>query len=239
MNDYFERRYGAANTVVCAAGAIDFDRFVEDVRRHCGHWQRGEPGRAHPAFHPHEERIEVSMPQANRAYLAWLCPAPALQDPRRYAASMVAQVLGDSEGSRLYWSLIEPGIAEEAQMQYDGHDGVGEYVAYAACRPEDIGSVDGIVRAELGRVADDLTDAELSNARAKVATAVTISGERPAGRMRRLGSLWLYRGAYSSLEDELAQIESLTVSDLRAVMHDYPLRPTLRALVSPGAPAAG
>jgi predicted Zn-dependent peptidase len=239
MNDYFERRYGAANTVVCAAGAIDFDRFVEDVRRHCGHWQRGEPGRAHPAFHPHEERIEVSMPQANRAYLAWLCPAPALQDPRRYAASMVAQVLGDSEGSRLYWSLIEPGIAEEAQMQYDGHDGVGEYVAYAACRPEDIDRVDGIVRAELGRVADDLTDAELSNARAKVATAVTISGERPAGRMRRLGSLWLYRGAYSSLEDELAQIESLTVSDLRAVMHDYPLRPTLRALVSPGAPAAG
>ena len=72
-----------------------------------------------------------------------------------------------------------------------------------------------------------------------MANAVTISGERPAGRMRRLGSLWLYRGAYSSLEDELAQIESLAVSDLRAVMRDYPLRPTLRALVSPGATAAG
>jgi len=233
MKDYFERRYGAANTVVCAAGKLDFDAFVEDVRRACGGWQRGETGRAHPAFHAHEERVEVAMPQANRAYLAWLCPAPSTQDPRRYAAAMVAQVLGDSEGSRLYWSLIETGIAEEAQMQFDGHDGVGEYVTYAACRPEDVERVDGIVRAELARVCDDLRPEELANARAKVVTAVTIGGERPAGRMRRLGALWLYRGVHASLEDEIARIESLTPDDLRSVIREFPLRPTLRALVSP------
>ena len=233
MKDYFDRRYGAANTVVCAAGKLDFDAFVEDVRRTCGGWRRGETGRAHPAFHAHEERVEVAMPQANRAYLAWLCPAPSTQDPRRYAAAMVAQVLGDSEGSRLYWSLIEPGIAEEAQMQFDGHDGVGEYVTYAACRPEDVERVDGIVRSELARIGEDLRPDELANARAKVVTAVTIGGERPAGRMRRLGALWLYRGAHASLEDEIARIESLTPDDLRSVIREFPLRPMLRALVSP------
>jgi predicted Zn-dependent peptidase len=173
------------------------------------------------------------MPQANRAYLAWLCPAPSTQDPRRYAAAMVAQVLGDSEGSRLYWSLIEPGIAEEAQMQFDGHDGIGEYVIYAACRPEDVERVDGIVRSELARIGDDLREDELARARAKVVTAVTIGGERPAGRMRRLGALWLYRGMYASLEDELARIESLAADDLRSVIREFPLRPSLRALVSP------
>jgi hypothetical protein len=131
---------------------------------------------------------------------------------------MVAQVLGDSEGSRLYWSLVETGIAEEAQMQFDGHDGVGEYVTYAACRPEDVERVDGIVRSELARIGDDLRPDELANARAKVVTAVTIGGERPAGRMRRLGALWLYRGTYASLEDELARIESLVADDLRSVI---------------------
>jgi predicted Zn-dependent peptidase len=93
--------------------------------------------------------------------------------------------------------------------------------------------VDGIVRAELARVGDDLREDELANARAKVVTAVTIGGERPAGRMRRLGALWLYRGRYASLEEELASIERLTVDDLRSVIRDFPLRPTLRALVSP------
>ena len=235
MDDYFRRRYGAANTVVCAAGKVDFERLVDDVRTHCGHWQPGEHGRAHPVFHPHEERLDIPMPQANRAYLAWMFPAPGVQDPRRYAASMVAQLLGDTEGSRLYWSLVEPGIAEEAQAQYDGHDGVGEYVAYAACRPEDVDRVEEIVRRELDRLHHDVTEAELTRARSKVATAITVAGERPAGRMRRLGSLWLYRGAYASLEDELARIDALTLADLHQVMHDFPLRPTLRAMVHPAA----
>jgi hypothetical protein len=51
--------------------------------------------------------------------------------------------------------------------------------------------------------------------------------------MRRLGALWLYRGTYASLEDELARIESLVADDLRSVIREFPLRPTLRALVSP------
>ena len=148
MQHYFDRRYSASNTVVCAAGAVDFDRFVDHVRACCASWTSGEVARAHPPFHAHEERLLVPMKQANRAYLAWLCPAPAVQDPRRYAAAMLAQILGDSEGSRLYWALVETGIAEEAQAQYDGHDGIGEYVTYVACSPDDVARVDAIVQSE-------------------------------------------------------------------------------------------
>jgi predicted Zn-dependent peptidase len=124
-------------------------------------------------------------------------------------------------------------LAEEAQAQYDGHDGIGEYVAYAACRPEDADKVEAIVRAEMAGLAESLTDDELSRARAKVATAVVVAGERPAGRMRRLGTLWLYRGQYTTLEEELAQIDRLTVDDLRSVLRDFPLRPALSARVLP------
>ncbi len=233
MQSYFDRRYCASNTVVCAAGALDFDKLVEQVQACCGSWQRGEVSRSHPPFHTHEERVMVPMKQANRAYLAWLCPAPSVQDPRRYAAAMLAQILGDSEGSRLYWALVETGIAEEAQAQFDGHDGIGEYVVYVACSPDNVARVDEIVRTELERVCTAISKKELANARAKIATAVAIAGERPDGRMRRLGSVWLYRGAYASLEEELAQIESLTVEDLLSVARDFPLRPTLRAQVVP------
>jgi len=235
MRGYFERRYNASNTVVCAAGALDFEAFVEGVRRTCGEWRGGEAGRTHPAFHAHEETVRMEMPQANRAYLAWLSPAPGLQDPRRYAAAMLGQVLGDSEGSRLYWALVEPGIAEEAQAQYDGHDGIGEMVTYAACPPESAARVEEIVRAELARLQEGIEEGELSNAKAKVITSVAIAGERPEGRMRRLGSLWLYRGAWKSLEDEIAEIDRLTALDLRALVREYPLRPTLRAVVMPAA----
>ncbi|MFO0961477.1 MAG: pitrilysin family protein [Phycisphaerales bacterium] len=234
MQAYFDDRYGASSTVVCAAGAVDFDALVATLRRECGSWKPGNHARQHPPFLPHEERLLVPMKQANRAYLAWICPAPSMADPRRYAAAMLAQVLGDTEGSRLYWALIESGIAEEAQAQYDGHDGLGEMVAYAACKPEDADRVDAIVRAEMERLATTITQEELTNARAKIATGVVVAGERPAGRMRRLGALWLYRGAYASLEEELGEIERLTLADLRRVAHDFPLRPVLSARVIPG-----
>lgn len=233
MLAYFERRYSADNTVVAAAGRVDFDQLVQQLEARCGHWRTTESTREYPAFHPHEERLSIPMKQASRAYMACLWPAPPVADPRRYAATMLAQILGDTEGSRLYWALVETGIAEEAQAQYDGHDGIGEMVAYAACAPADADRVEGIMCAELARLAESITTEELANARAKVATAVVTAGERPAGRMRRLGSLWLYRGAYASLEDELAEIERLTVHDLQRLAHDFPMRPSLTARVMP------
>ncbi len=235
MQAYFDQRYSADNTVVAAAGAVDFDALVKQVGSLCGHWKRTGAVRHHPAFHHHEERMHLPLKQASRAYLALLWPGPGQNDPRRYAMAMLAQILGDTEGSRLYWALVEPGLAEEAQAQYEGHDGVGECVAYAACSPDDADRVEEIMRAELARLPDTLTDTELSNARAKVATAVVTAGERPAGRMRRLGMLWLYRGAYASLEDELAEINRLTTADLRRVAHDFPLRPAMAARVVPEA----
>jgi predicted Zn-dependent peptidase len=234
MRDYFERRYSASNTVVCAAGAVEFDAFVAQVRELCGGWQGGETGRTHPPFRAHEETVRIPLPQAKRAYLAWLSRAPGIADPRRYAAAMLAQVLGDSDGSRLYWALVEPGIAEEAQAQYDGHDGIGEMVTYAACPPEDAARVEGIVLAELEKLQAGVGEGELANARTKVVTSIAIAGERPEGRMRRLGSLWLYRGRWSSLEEEIAEVERLTVRDLRELAREFPLRPTLRASVLPG-----
>jgi predicted Zn-dependent peptidase len=233
MAAYFEHRYSADNTVLAAAGRVDFDALVATISRRCGPWRNTGATRAHPAFHAHEERVEIPMRQASRAYLACLWPAPPVADPRRYAATMLAQILGDSEGSRLYWALVEAGIAEEAQAQYDGHDGLGAMVAYAACAPGDAARVEEILRAELARLPESITDEELANARAKVATAVVTAGERPAGRMRRLGALWLYRGTYASLEDELAEINRLTVEDLRRAARDFPFRPCLTARVVP------
>lgn len=233
MQTYFDTRYSADNTVVAAAGNIDFDALVAQVNECCGHWQSTDARRVYPAFHAHEERITIPMKQASRAYLACMWPGPAVSDPRRYAAMMLAQILGDSEGSRLYWALVESGIAEEAQAQFDGHDGTGDMVAYATCAPADADRVEEIIRHELDRLPSTLGKDELTNARAKVATAIVTAGERPAGRMRRLGVLWLYRGAYASLEEELAEIERLTIDDLRKLAHDFPLRPSLYARVVP------
>ena len=116
-----------------------------------------------------------------------IAPAPAMNDDRRYAASVLASVLGSSDGSRFYWSLVDPGLAEEAEASYDGRDGLGEYFMYCVCDPDRREEVEGIMLKEANGLVDSLTQDDLQRVRSRIATGATLSGELPSGRMNRLG----------------------------------------------------
>ena len=135
MQAYFDHRYSADNTVVTLAGRMDFDRVVVDIESHCGHWQRTRVTRSYAPtrFAPHSFS-EVSS-TANQHYLLALSPGPSLADDRRYAAAMLMQILGDSEGSRLYRALIETGLADEVQCSTTAVTGWGRCSSTAAAHP--------------------------------------------------------------------------------------------------------
>ncbi len=234
MQSYFDHRYSADNTVVACAGAIDFDAFVARINDHCGQWPRTDVARAYEAPPtPADDMVDVKSSQVNRHYQLMITPAPALQDDRRFAAGMLAQILGDAEGSRLYWALVETGLAEEAQAQFDGRDGVGDYLLYFSCDPDQAGAVERVVHEELAKLVDSLDEDDLERQRSKVATAATLASERPAGRMQRLGRQWTYFGEYRPLEWELEQINAVTLADLRAVYDAFPFSPMVTATLRP------
>jgi predicted Zn-dependent peptidase len=85
--------------------------------------------------------------------------------------------------------------------------------------------VEQVARQEMAGLPETLTDDDLERVRSKIATGVTLSGELPAGRMRRLGRMWTYMGRYSSLEDELRKINAVTLDDLRAVYDAFEMQP--------------
>jgi predicted Zn-dependent peptidase len=233
MLDYFTTRYSSDNTVVTLAGRLDFEAMVDRIREWCGRWNRTDTERRYPDVPEIEKQFTIELETVNRHYLLMLCPAPAMTDDRRYAAAMLAQVLGDAEGSRLYWALVETGLAEEAQAQYDGRDGVGDCIIYVSCSPENAERVEKIALDEAASLLDSVTDDDLERVRNKVATAATMHGELPGGRMRRLGQVWTYTGEYRSLEDELERINAVTLDELRAVHEAFPIRPRIIGRLSP------
>lgn len=233
MVNYFTTRYSADNTVVAVAGRLDFDAVVARIQSHCGHWERTDTVRTFPTATIEPKRFALTLPTINRHYLLMLSPAPAMNDDRRYAAAMLTQILGDHDGSRLYWAMIETGLAEEAVAQYDGRDGIGEYMVYCSCSPEDAERAETTIRTELAGLAGSLTEDDLLRMRTKVATAATLQGELPAGRMRRLGHMWTYTGSYRSLEDELERINSVTLDDLRSLAVEFPISDTVVGTLSP------
>jgi predicted Zn-dependent peptidase len=233
MAEYFQRRYSADNTTVALAGHVDFDAAVGLLTRYCGSWKATDTRRQHPGLEPGEEELTVPSPTVNRHYGIGVAPAPPIQDPRRYACGALAQILGDADGSRFYWALVETGLAEEARAQYDGHDGLGTFLVYYVCAPDDAPKVAGVIGEEIDRLVGTLTADDLEKVKSKIATAATLQGELPAGRMHRLGRLWTYTGEYRSLDEELQRINAVTVDDLRAVCEEFPFRPRVTGHLRP------
>jgi predicted Zn-dependent peptidase len=225
MREYFQRRYSADNTVVALAGKLEFDDAVAQIEHLCGRWERTGATRTPGGPGAPEREFELRDQKVNRAYMLSAWDGPGATDDRRYAASLLAQVLGGPDNSRFHWALIETGMAENADAAFEPRDGCGDMFIYVCCDPERREEVFKVVEEQIAALSDSLRDEDLEKIRCKAATGVTVAGERPGGRMQRLGRQWTYQGLYTTLEEELARINRVGVADLRNVLRDFPTRP--------------
>lgn len=225
MREYLQRRYGPDNMTVAAAGRLGFEELVDDLARATGHWEPSGAARQYAEPQPVDQQQTIEDERVSRQYLALMSPAPAAQDLRRYAARVLADVIGADDGSRLYWALVDPGLADEADFSYYPQDRTGGFIGYASCDPQRAEHVERILLETLDRMVERIDPDEVERAKNKIATLATLSGERPGGRMRSLGGQWTYLGEYLPLEVELNRIMAVTVDDLRSLLEAMPLRP--------------
>jgi len=235
MLDYFNQRYSADNTVVALAGKLDFDRCCDSIERLCGNWQPTHVSRNNTPPPIVGGELNLTDAKVNRGYLLAMCKAPAIDDDRKYAAALLAQVLGCADNSRLHWSLVEPGIAEDCQASCDPHDGFGEFFVFASGDPQRLPEIESIIRKELDNLVDSLEQDDLDKLRTKIATAATIGGEKPQDRMHRLGRHFTYLRRYLPLEAEIDRISAVTLDDVRETAAAFPILPLTTGRLVPAA----
>ncbi len=225
MAAYHARRYVAPNVTLSVAGAFDWDEMVKLAEARCGSW----PGAAAPRTGLGEARGSgkcevVHKDKVAQEYVVLLSPGPAASSPLRHAADLLSMAVGDDSGSRLYWELVDPGLAESASCYFREYEDTGAFYTSLTCDREDTGDDLTIIHRVLEEVQrDGIRAEELEQARNKLLSRVVRSGERPKGRMFSLGSSWIYYGYYRSIDDELADYEKVTLADVRAVLDKYPL----------------
>ena len=233
MADYFNNRYAPDNMVLSLAGNIDFDHACDIAQCVCGDWPATGVSRNTETPATNAESFEIRDETVHRGYLIGLAPAPAGEDERRYAAMVLAQLLGGDGNSRLHWALIEKGIAEEAQAGYDPHEGCGVFMVYAGGEPERLATIRGIIEDEINSLTDNATETDLERIRNRVATMATLGGERPGDRMQRIGRQYTALRLYRSLEEELERINAVTLDDIRDLAAAMSPMPTLIGTLRP------
>jgi len=224
MQQYFDRRYSPGNVTLIGVGNIDWDSFAEKADETCSHWKPFEAGRTLAPCSGSGKRIAVTDAKVNREQIGVLSPAPAAQDESRFAAQILSTILGDVTGSRLYYALVDPAIADEASTAYDMLDGTGGFLTFISTDPQRAAEALDIALGEFKKVMDDgFSEVELQAAKNKIASAATLKGELPMGRLTAVGFDWVYRKEYMPLAEQIEKLFSITSDEVMSVAREFDL----------------
>jgi predicted Zn-dependent peptidase len=224
MRSYFERRYSPGNLVLAAAGNVDFDALVKQVEAACSEWKPVEAPRTLPKATVAPKREAIVQSSATQQYALLLGDAPDGRSTERYAAKLLATILGDDSGSRLYWRLIDPGLAESASLGHYDYQGVGMFYTWLSCEPDDFEENLAAVEETLASInTEPPTATELAHAKSKIKSRVVLGSERPRSRLFNVGGGWQMRGDYRPIEEDLARLDAVTIDDLVRVAAEHPL----------------
>ena len=215
MRSYFSKRYAPNNMVLACSGNFDFEALCQLANEQCAAWSTVDTIREIEDFSGTFESKHIQNPNLVRQHICLLSPSLSMQDPRRFAASLLGMILGDDSGSRYYWGLTEPALAEIAAMQCESMDGTGVFYSYLCCDPDKtqtVMKVVGGIFAELEKTGISTT--ELEAAKNKMLSALTIRCEQPMGRLVSLGFNWIYNHQYQSVQQDVDAIKAVSVADI-------------------------
>mgnify|MGYP003664235656 FL=1 len=234
MSAYHAQQYMAGNLTLVITGNADWKQVLELAHQFCDHWPAGKTERPMDEATPADHAQIIIEKGIQQQHIMQLAPAPSAQDLLRLPAEILAIIIGDDSNSRLYWKLVDTGLAESAELGYNEYDGSGTWLTYLCSDPELTESN----RQRIQEIYDDVnqngvTLEELVRAKNKLASRLVLRSERPMGRLSSLGGNWVYRQEYVSVADDLKLLNSVTLEGIQKLLKKYPLGYSTTAAVGP------
>jgi predicted Zn-dependent peptidase len=222
MRDYFTRRYAPNNMAVAFAGNFNWEQICGAVESSCEKWQKRAASRKLEDSPGSKKKQRLDKSNLAREHICLMSPAVPAQDPKRFAAALLATIIGDDVGSRFFWELVDKALAEEATTQFAAFDGTGVFCSYIRCSGENVSKVLDTVRGIFESLSrSGVTKNEIKTAKNKILSALVIKNELPMGRLIDLGANWIYLQQYRTIEDDINAIKAVTVDDVHSLIKQF------------------
>jgi len=220
---WFNRYYGAANTVIVLAGDITPARGRELVEKYFGEIQPGPALNKMRAWVPdrvaNTHEIMYDHVAQIRSYQNWAVPGRTTRD--RALLELAAYVLGDGKSSRLYQALVhKTQYAVSLTVEVEAEELASLFTIDTTLRPgASLEEVNTIIQQQMtGFLAKGPSEKELKRARTKINAGVVRGLERVggfAGKATTLAEGELYAGDPAFFHTLLGWIDQATPQDVR------------------------
>ncbi|MFJ9178792.1 M16 family metallopeptidase [Streptomyces sp. NPDC102360] len=225
---FYKKHYDPTHLVVAAAGNVDHDKVVRQVR--AAFDKAGAPQAPAAPVAPRSGRktlraagrMEVIDRKTEQAHVILGMPGLSRTDDRRWAMGVLNTALGGGMSSRLFQEVREKrGLAYSVYSYTSGFADCGLFGVYAGCRPSQVHDVLKICREELDQVAQHgISDDEIGRAIGQLRGSTVLGLEDTGALMHRIGKSELCWGEQMSVDAMLERISAVTPDEVRAVARD-------------------
>ncbi|HZG02891.1 MAG TPA: pitrilysin family protein [Streptomyces sp.] len=226
---FYRKHYDPTHLVVAAAGNLDHDTVVRQVREafeRAGALDRADAEPLGPRTGSRRirtaGRVDVLDRGTEQAHVVLGMPGLSRTDERRWALGVLSTALGGGMSSRLFQEIREKrGLAYSVYSYTSDFADCGLFGVYVGCRPNLVHDVLKICRDELDHVAEHgLGDEELRRAIGQLSGSTVLGMEDTGALMNHIGKGELCWGEQLSVDDMLTKIASVTPDDIRSVARE-------------------
>jgi predicted Zn-dependent peptidase len=225
---FHEREFSPQNLVIAAAGNVDHGRLVASAERafadHVADTARNVSNsqtRSNPIDKPFTAApiLIERKPELEQAHLIVASPWPSALSQDRYAASLLASVLGGGTSSRLWQKIREQrGLAYSVGAGGSTFPDIGVFSIYAGTSPDQLDEVLDISLGELRRVVNESVSAEeLKLVKDQALSSILLGLESSSARASTLARQEIVHGRRISPDEMIKNLEAVTCDDMQRV----------------------
>ena len=230
LRDYMTRHYGGETMIFTAAGKIEHARLVDlvsqafdslpseaDSETELARYQGGDFREGRDL-----EQVHILLGFDSVGYL----------DPDYYAASVLSVLFGGGMSSRLFQEVREKrGLVYSVYSFVSAYRDGGTFGIYAGTGENEVGELIPVVCDEMGKLATDASDEEVSRACAQLKASILMSLESTNARCEQLAQQILIYGRPLPVAEVVGKIEAVEAADVRRLAERLAKgRPTLASL---------
>ncbi len=218
--NFKKKHYIPSKTVISVAGKFDFNQLDKLVERYFESNFEGAFEDISPVPSvAYCDKFLHAFKDIEQAHLQLSWGGVSVDSPKRYALSLLANILGGGMSSRLVQVIREQhGLAYSVYAYPSYYENCGNFEIYVGCSPENNQLVCQLLQKVLtDLVKNGVTEKELSRAKVQAVNALYMNAESNMTLMRLYGRCMLKSGKLFNVQEEIDGYTSLTVQDINDV----------------------
>lgn len=229
--NYYQNYYLPGNMVLVVAGNINDKKLNKNLKHFVSASERmksGEVKKLKSNFEnfvwpkttlPLESRVLVSEKKLDQAQVIIGFPGPRYNDPDRFAASVLLNILGGGMSSRLFVEVREKrGLAYRVNAGGTAFRDVGLATIQAGLDPSRLADALKVIKDELVKIKDKPVSAkELTDSKNNIAGHTELSMENSSSQAQWFANQFWFSDKIETYEQVIQKIRKVTAADVKRV----------------------